>query len=153
MTHDDASHPILGDDSPARPVIGSQADLEACWRTLMTPLGFGAGSVWLMLIGPDDRPVPQLTEITDADHVPGPDLVGGLARLLTHLRDLDEIARVAFLRARPGRSGVTAEDRAWARALYQASRDAGMPCEVVHRACDHDLVPLPLDAILGDDAA
>jgi hypothetical protein len=43
---------------------------------------------------------------------------------------------------------VSDDDRAWARGLYDAGRQAGVPLEVVHRACDHDLVAVPMDDVL-----
>ena len=74
-------------------------------------------------------------------------MVGGLAR------EFVPGGRVAFLRSRPGGPGLTVEDRAWAEALYVAGRAAGVPVEVVHRASDHDLVPVPMDESLPDSAA
>ena len=55
--------------------------------------------------------------------------------------------RFAFLRSRPGHGGVTDDDRAWAMSLYDAGRRAGVPVEVVHRACDDDLVAVPMDEV------
>lgn len=136
-----------------RPTIRSQADLESVWRTLMTPLGFTRSSVWMMLIDSDDRPVPQLTEIDDADDPPDEEFTQAFAGLLTRLREeLLPEARFAFLRSRPGAGGVSADDRAWAGALYAAGRLAGVPVEVVHRAHDHDLVPIPMDEALATPA-
>ena len=43
---------------------------------------------------------------------------------------------------------MTDDDRAWARALYDAARRAHVSLEVVHRACDHDLVAVPMDDAL-----
>ena len=63
-----------------------------------------------------------------------------------------ESVRFAFLRSRPGGGGVTAEDRTWAGFLYDAARLAGVPVEVVHRASDHDLVPVPFDEMLDEPA-
>ena len=138
---------------PDETIIRNQADLEQVWRTLMEPLGFGRHSIWLMLIGADDRPLPKLTEIEEADEPPDEELLAPLAALLTRIREeLMPEARFAFLRSRPGRPGLTADDRAWARALYEAGRRAGVPVEVVHRACDVDLVPVPMDEVLAEPA-
>jgi hypothetical protein len=131
-------------------LIRSQADLEQLWRSLMEPLGFTRTSVWMLFIDAEDRPVKQLTEISEA-HVP-PDGVAsrGLEQVLS--RVVDETVpggRVAFLRTRPGKDGLTDLDRQWAAALYTASRRAGVPCEIVHAANDVHLVPVPLDEIAG----
>jgi len=154
MTTDDLRHSENDlPDEPPRPVLHTQADLEALWRQLMGPLGFRHGSIWMLLIDPDGRPIPQVTEFTDAEDVPAEEMVASVAELLRHLHDPELIGRFAFLRSRPGGGGVTTEDLAWGRALHEACRQAGVVSEVVHRANDHDLVAVPMDALLGDDAA
>lgn len=134
------------DNAPFRPIIRTQADLELAWRQLMSPLGFGRHSIWMMLVDTDDRPVPQITEIEDADEPPTPEqtetMSGFFGRLVT---DVCPGARLAFLRSRPGGGGANADDRAWAQSLYDAARLAGVPIEVVHLATDHDVVAIPLD--------
>ena len=129
---------------PFRPLVRSQSDLEAAWKELMGPLGFGGHSVWMLLIQ-DDHPIPQITEITEALEPPDEAMISSIAALLTGLAD--DGRRFAFLRSRPGHSGLTTNDRAWARSLYDAGRLAGVPLEVVHRACDHDLVAIPMDDV------
>ena len=142
----------MTETTPFRPTIRSQADLHRTWQSLMSPLGFSGQSIWMMVIGPDDRPLPQLTEITDAD-LPDDLAPRDVAPLLRRVREagLGDV-RVAFLRSRPGEGGVTAEDRAWAALLYDAARLAGAPIEVVHRASDRDVVPIPLDEGLDQSA-
>lgn len=136
------------------PIITTQQDLEDAWRQLMEPLGFNGNSFWLMLIDTDDRPFPHITHVEDADTVPTAPEIEGLASIVGELsREFAPGGRVAFLRSRPGAPGLTADDRAWARALYAAGRSAGVPVDVVHRACDHDLVAVPMDEALPDSAA
>ena len=135
--------------TPYRPVVRSQSDLEAVWKHLMGPQtsdwGFGGHSVWLLVIDSDDRPFPQITEITEALEPPDDETVSSLATVLSGLAA--DGRRFAFLRSRPGPGGVTDDDRAWALALYDAGRRAGVPVEVVHRACDDDLVAVPMDEV------
>jgi hypothetical protein len=131
--------------TPFRPVVRSQSDLEAVWKHLMGPWGFGGHSVWLLVIDSDDRPFPQITELTEALEPPDDETVSSLATVLTGLAA--DGRRFAFLRSRPGHGGVTDDDRAWARSLYDAGRRAGVPVEVVHRACDDDLVAVPMDEV------
>jgi hypothetical protein len=132
-----------------RPYVRSQSDLQICWKELMAlqtdDQGFEGHSLWLLVIDADDRPFPQITEITEAVDAPDDEMVASLAAFLEHLA-LDG-HRLAFLRSRPGHGGVTDNDRAWARALYDAGRRAGVPLEVVHRASDHDLVAVPMDEV------
>jgi len=136
------------------PTIRNQQDLEDAWRHLMGPLGFTKTSIWIMLIDSSGTPIPQLSKIDVPAAVPPPAELAGFADMVGSLvREFVPDGRVAFLRSRPGRAGLTFEDRAWAQALYAASRAAGVPAEVVHRACDHDLVPVPVDESLPDSAA
>lgn len=131
-------------DTPIR----TQADLERTWRSLMGPLGFGGTSIWLFLIGPDDLPLRQITQIEEAVRPPSPESLRNFGAMLRQRSD--EFAfegRWAFLRSRPGRIQVTQDDRAWARGLHEACRTVGERADVVHLATDEDLVPLPMDEL------
>lgn len=129
------------------PLLTTQAQLEIAWRELMGPWSFGGHSVWMMLIV-DDRPLPQLTEIAEAEDPPDASLADGLADLLLMLdREVAPGMRVAFLRSRPGRDIVTDADRAWASSLYASARRAGVPCEVVHLATRGAIRPIPADVV------
>jgi hypothetical protein len=134
----------------ATELIRNQADLEQLWRTLMEPLGFTRTSVWMLFIDADDRPVKQLTEISEA-YVPPDDVESrGLEQVLRRIvEESVPGGRVAFLRTRPGKGGLNELDRRWAAALYAAAHRAGVPCEVVHAANDVRLMPVPLDEIPG----
>lgn len=141
-------------DSPFRPVIRTQSDLQQAWRRLMGPWSFSGPSIWMMLIE-DDAPIPQITEISEATDpfVPGDGMEGfvDLLRLLA-----DEVApgaRFAFLRSRPGQGFLTGEDRAWAQALYAAARRADVPCEMVHLATRGAISPIPWDEVAGAASA
>jgi hypothetical protein len=96
----------------------------------------------------DDRPLPQLTEVTGADDPPDEETLEGLVRLLGMLES--EVApgvRFAFLRSRPGGDAITEGDRVWATRLYDAARRAGVPCEVVHLATRGAVRPIPRDEL------
>lgn len=132
---------------PFAPTIRTQAELQDVWRHFMGPSGFGSASLWMMLVL-DDRPLPQLTEVTDADAPPDEQDLDGLVRLLQMLEEeVAPGARFAFLRSRPGTDAVTEEDRAWAAALYDAARRAAVPCEVVHLATRGAVRPIPHDEL------
>jgi len=129
------------------PVLTTQAQMEDAWRELMGPWSFSGHSVWMMLVV-DDRPLPHLTEIAEAEDPPDTSEADGLADLLLMLdNEVAPGARVAFLRSRPGKDVVTDSDRAWARSLYASARRAGMPCEVVHLATRGAIRPIPADVI------
>jgi hypothetical protein len=136
-------------DTPFRPVIRTQADLEQMWRRLMSPLGFARHTIWMVVVQ-DDRPVPQVMEIVEAPEAPEPDDVSAFAGVLELLARPD--TRFAFLRSRPGSGGPDATDRAWARGLYDAGRQAGARIDVVHLAHDHDVLPIALDDLLAEPA-
>lgn len=129
------------------PTIRTQTDLKAAWEHLMGPWGFGRRSIWMMLLV-DDTPLPQLTEIEDADEPPNPHQLDGLSKTLGLLgSEVAPGARFAFLRSRPGHDVVTEDDRAWARALYDAARRAAVPCEVVHLGTRGAVRPVPPDEV------
>jgi hypothetical protein len=136
------------DKTPFAPVIRTQADVEEAWRHLMRPLGWDGRRLWFMFVGPDDRPLRQLSEVDDLpDRLP-PALAVNAARVWRRLRDeLAPGGRVALLLCRPGRGGPTPDDRASAAALYDACRDAGLALEVIHLATDEEFFPLPCDAV------
>lgn len=136
--------------TPYRPEITTQAELAAAWSFLMGPGGYSGHSLWMMIIRADDRPFPQLVEVTDAAAPPEPDEVGGFQQLLGRIgADLAPGTRFAFLRTRPGGPGLTGEDRAWARVLHDAARGAGVACEPVHLATRGDVRPIPPDELVG----
>ena len=130
-----------------RPTIRTQRDLETVWRTLMGPLGFSSQSLWLLLIGQDDAPIPMLPRIEDLKQPPDAEETERLAGFLQTIVEAAGVpdARVAVLRSRPGRHGPDAADRRWADAVYAAARIAGVRCEPVHLATDADVLPLPRD--------
>jgi hypothetical protein len=133
---------------PYRPVLRTQAQLERAWHHLVRPLGFHRRSLWLLLIGPDDRPTPVMTEITDLPHAPDEETTEGMAQLLAHfVSDDADHGRWAFLLSRPGRHPVDEADRIWAAALYDVCRGHGIAHDVVHLASDTDIVPVPLDEV------
>jgi hypothetical protein len=136
-------------DTPFRPLLHTQADVEAMWRRLMSPLGFGSESLWMIVIE-GERPVPKILEIVQLGEPPDDDEIDTYAGVLAPLADPD--TRFALLRTRPGGGRPDANDRAWARALYDAGRRAGAHLEVIHLAHDHDVLPLAMDDLLAEPA-
>jgi hypothetical protein len=136
-------------EEPFRPVVRTQIDLERMWRRLMSPLGFGGHTLWMVVIQ-DDRPVPQVMEIVEAGEPPKVEDVVSFAGLLERLAMPG--LRFAFLRSRPGSGRPDPVDRAWARALHDAGRRAGAVVDVVHLAHDDDVLPIVLDDLLAAPA-
>jgi hypothetical protein len=133
-------------EEPFRPVVRTQMDLERMWLRLMSPLGFGGHTLWMVVIQ-DDRPVPQVMEIVEAGEPPKVEDVVSFAGLLERLAMPG--LRFAFLRSRPGSGRPDPVDRAWARALHDAGRRAGAVVDVVHLAHDDDVLPIVLDDLLA----
>ncbi len=136
-------------EEPFRPELCTQADLEQMWRRLMSPLGFGDHTLWMVVIQ-DDRPVPHVMKVVEAGAPPEPADVESFASVLAQLAMPD--LRFAFLRSRPGGGRPDADDRAWARALHDAGRRAGAVVDVVHLAHDDDVLPIVLDDLLAEPA-
>jgi hypothetical protein len=129
--------------------IHTQADLEAAWRDLVTPLGWSSPRFWIMLIEPSGRPLPQLIEIDELEGAPRDEDAEHGAQFLRMLIDHLGVGdlRVAFLYARPGHERIQQLDRRWATSLASMARRAGMSCEPVHLANDVRIVPIPLDEL------
>lgn len=126
-----------------QPIIRTQSDLHRAWLRLVQPLGFGRRSLWLLFIGPDHRPIGQITEVADLPTRPRAGDTAGLTRFLSQVGGAD--LRVGVLVSRPGAGLPDADDRAWADAVYGACRDAEMRCETVHVATATAITPVPRD--------
>jgi len=132
--------------TPFLPRLTTQIEVERFWQTLIRPLGWRHRSVWFVVIGPDDLPIPAMNEIDEL-----PDLADGLVadRLAAGLRRiLDRVepdGRLALLISRPGAGGLTDEDRCAAGSLYAGCRRHRLPVEVIHVATDTEVLPVPAD--------
>jgi hypothetical protein len=122
------------------PPIRTQADLHRHWRALMGALGFGKRTLWVQMIGPDDRGLPALLQF---DHIPGHPDAEFLAHLMKICSDvlveLPTGSRVAMLLSRPGRRELTTSDRIWAARLHRAAALGAVRCAALHLANDHEV--------------
>ncbi len=117
--------------------ISTQRDLHRLWELLMQPLGFRSTSVWVTLVGADDRPERFLIEIAQSELLPEADQVRSLFEALQQIiAEEGADLGVAFLITRPGRGGVSGFDRALTRVLTTGARAAGVACHPVHVAND-----------------
>lgn len=76
--------------------------------------GFGRRTVWLVILGEDERPTPMIVPIDDIPSVPTTRDVDGLRTILAGIVDF---GTVILLLSRPGADVVQEDDRRWARAL------------------------------------
>lgn len=135
---------------PYSPILATDADVTTMWRTIINPLGWHTRRVYFMLVDPDGRPHSQLVEV---DEMPEPFGAEDAARFVEFLSMLvgdlgGESCRAALMFARPGRGGLTDDDRAMCRELYVAAKDAGLGLELLHVATDTEIVPAPMDEVL-----
>jgi hypothetical protein len=137
------------------PPIRTQADLYRHWRALMGELGFGYRSLWVQLIGPDDRSAPMLLHIEHLEEEPDELFLTNLMGILRHVTtDSPADVRVAMLLSRPGRRDLTTSDRIWIAGLQRSAAQAALFTEPMHLANDQELrVVTPDDFDLPDSAA
>ena len=132
---------------PYSPTVRTQADLDAMWRHLMGPLGFGYRRLYVVFVPPDGGVIPQITEVADLPELPDHELVANLLTMCADLIDqqMPTGTRVAFLYARPGGPAFTNADRRWGAVLLRAADQAFVPTWPVHLANDHRLRVLAPD--------
>lgn len=122
------------------PQVTNQADLQLRWSMLMGELGFGSPRLYMQFTSPDRSTDGVIVEVDELPDVPDAETSAGLlnasARLLAQMTPG---TRVALLYARPGRGGLSAADRAWARSLTDAAVAADIPMWPVHVANDEAL--------------
>jgi hypothetical protein len=131
--------PIPPVDSATDP-IGSAADLQQRWRALMQELGFGERLLRFVFVGPDRRLLKVLTDV-EIGVRPSRRVIDDLMQQLSTVVDgLGDGHTVALLLSRPGRGGVSIDDRRWCAALTAAAAHVGVPIEPIFRANDEALV-------------
>ena len=122
--------------------IASPADLHQRWRALMQDLGFGERLLRFAFIGPDRRFLKVLSDV-EIGVKPVPALADNLMWSLRELVDgLGDGYTVALLLTRPGRGGLSNNDRRWCEALTAAAAHHRVPIEPIFRANDEDLVAI-----------
>lgn len=135
------------------PPLRTQAELHHQWRAMMGPLGFGGHRLWVLFLGPDDRPTTLLLQIDDVLDAPREGETDSLLRLCREVRRAHEhehgLGRVAVLLSRPGGRGLLEGDRRWGRELLASARRFDVPLAPVHLANDEAVVPLTGDDLLA----
>ena len=151
MTYDDIP-PLLPPDQ--MPAIRTPADLHQTWRALMGELGFSDRRLWLLFLDPDGRllgPLLSIEDLPDGPYdAPADDLVAVCREILD---GPGGGGSVAMLTTRPGSDQWHLGDRAWARYLTAGTHRLGGRVWPVHRANDHELVPVAPDDLAGRESA
>jgi len=138
-------------DIPYTPLLRTQLEIERFWQRLMKPLGWAHASLWFVVVGPDDRPLPVMNEIDELPDLTSGDVAGYLAERLGGilLRRFGAGHRYVLLYSRPGRGRPTEHDRACLRALGAGLRRHAVPADVGHIATDTGIYPMAGDDILA----
>jgi hypothetical protein len=122
--------------------IHSTADLQQRWRALMQELGFGERLLHVTFVGPDRRFIKVLIDV-EIRVRPETAFANSLMWTLKEaLEDRGGDHTVALLLTRPGRGGLSNNDRRWCQALTAAAARHGVPIEPMFRANDDELVRL-----------
>jgi hypothetical protein len=120
-----------------RRIVRTPAELEACWRHLIEPLGFSSRQIFALLFDRDGEMFPHIVHITECPRRPDAEMVGNLADALRHARDeADPEGSCALLWARPSGGGNRATDVEWARAFATALAEHGLARWPLHIADD-----------------
>lgn len=108
----------------------------------MQELGFGERLLRFAFVGPDRRLLKVLTDVEVGVRPSRRAIDGLMSRLSTVVDGLGEGHTVALLLSRPGRGGVSIDDRRWCAALTSSAETFGLPVEPIFRANDEALVLL-----------
>lgn len=124
--------------TPRRDIVHTAADLEACWRRLIEPLGFASRQVFAILIDRDGEVFRSVIHVTECPHDPDDEMVTHLAEALRAALDqADPQGSCAVVWARPTHAGTRASDLEWVRAFAGALDAVGLGRWPVHVADDH----------------
>lgn len=124
--------------------VHSPDDLRQRWLALMSPLGFGDRTLWMAFLGADRRMEKVLTPLparTARDRERAAEVIAELPAAVGDW--INAGATVAFLLTRPGRDGISDDDRDWAARVSNAAAAHRVPLEAFHRANDVALLRVP----------
>lgn len=135
-------------NTPFRPVLRSQSDVHAMWRTIINPLGWHSHRLYVVLIDADGRPLPVIHEVDEIpERIPADEADSIVGVFKQAQSETVPDGRCALLYCRPGAGGVGLADRLACLRLYAAAQTHRLPLEVIHVATDTAIVPAPLDAM------
>jgi hypothetical protein len=102
--------------------VRSAAELTRRWAELLEPPRFAARSLWVTWFGADGRQVPIVMPIDELPDRPSGTTLSGLLQLHEAVvtEHLGGCGHLAMALCRPGRSGPTHDDLAWAVAIREA---------------------------------
>lgn len=129
--------------------IQTTAELDACWRRLIEPLGFGSRQLFVLLLDRHGKVDRSIINIAECPRRPDRRMVRRLLdRLHEALDDVDPAGSCAMLWARPTTGGTRSTDLEWVLALNRAADRAGIRRWSMFVADDH-----VLNIVAPDDLA
>ncbi|WP_456696319.1 hypothetical protein [Aeromicrobium sp. P5_D10] len=117
--------------------VHTTAELEACWRELIEPLGFASRQLFAIVIDGQGEVFPHVINIAECPAVPEQVMVANLAEILRDVsRATESDATCAVLWARPTSGGTRQTDLVWARMLTAELTRVGLGRWPIHVADD-----------------
>lgn len=117
--------------------VHTTAELEACWRELIEPLGFASRQLFAIVIDGAGEVFPHVINIAECPAVPEQVMVANFAEILRDVSGATESnASCAVLWARPTSGGTREFDLVWARMLVVELARVGLGRWPVHIADD-----------------
>lgn len=117
--------------------VSTDAELEACWRELIEPLGFASRQLFAIVIDGQGEVFPHVINIAECPPLPEQVMVANFAEIL---RDVSAAtvadASCAVLWARPTSAGTRESDLVWARLLMAELARVGLGRWPIHVADD-----------------
>ncbi len=119
------------------PDVHTPVDLEAVWRRLIEPLGFGSRQIFVIMLDRGGRVLPGVVNVTDCPAVPDEQMLHNLAAALREaLDEADPDGSCALFWARPTHAGTRASDITWVRAITMAIEAQSLGDWPIHTADD-----------------
>lgn len=132
--------PIPPLETATEPVF-SAADVRERWRALMGDLGFSERLLKFVFVGPDRRFTKVLIDVEVGPHPRAAQLDKVMSAIATlQQENFGGDHTVAVLLTRPGRGGLSNNDRRWATELQAAAARFGIGLEPIFRANDELIV-------------
>lgn len=123
--------------SPKIPDVHTPVDLEAVWRLLIEPLGFGSRQIFAILLDRDGRVLPSIVNVTDCPATPDEHMLDNLASTLRGALDqADANGSCAWFWARPTHAGTRASDIRWVRGIAASLAKYSLGAWPIHAADD-----------------
>ncbi|MCK5891837.1 hypothetical protein [Aeromicrobium sp.] len=135
-------------DHPIRTV----RDLAQVWEFIDGGHGYDAPQMFAVVIDADDRLIPTVVQIYDEEFEDGPDEEAMRQFLAVHDAALAggvSGASVAVMRARPGGSAFTAQDRAWCAMTHRLMGEMRCGTRPLFFATDRTVGVVPPDVLVG----